>query len=50
LEVGLWTTAFIPHPSSPTFKNPSSSKALGQNFLVNEGVVKRIIDELAPTE
>ena len=25
------------------------SKSLGQNFLVNEGVVSRIIEELAPT-
>ena len=28
--------------------SPRPSKSLGQNFLINEGVVKRIIDELAP--
>jgi len=39
--------------SKPKSFHPSSfihqpSKALGQNFLVNDGVVRRIIDELAP--
>ena len=38
LDKGRHPSSFIPHPS----------KALGQNFLINEGVVKRIIDELAP--
>lgn len=32
------------HPSAL----PPPSKRLGQNFLVNEGVVKRIVDALAP--
>ncbi len=41
------------HPRVVQVSHPSSlilhpSKALGQNFLVNEGVVNRIIDALAP--
>ena len=38
LDVGRGTLDKSHHPS----------KALGQNFLVNDGVVKRIIDELSP--
>jgi 16S rRNA (adenine1518-N6/adenine1519-N6)-dimethyltransferase len=32
-----------------TLDSHRSSKSLGQNFLINEGVVRRIIEELAPT-
>ncbi|MEP6922520.1 MAG: 16S rRNA (adenine(1518)-N(6)/adenine(1519)-N(6))-dimethyltransferase RsmA [bacterium] len=40
----LQPSAFSPQPSSL----PPPSKKLGQNFLVNEGVVKNIVDALAP--
>ena len=41
-SVILYPSALIPHPSAPP------SKRLGQNFLVNDGVVNRIIDALGP--
>ena len=40
----LHPSSLIVHPSAL----PPPSKRLGQNFLVNEGVVKRIVDALAP--
>lgn len=40
------TTLDIGHGTLDSFH---PSKSLGQNFLVNEGVVSRIIEELAPT-
>jgi 16S rRNA (adenine1518-N6/adenine1519-N6)-dimethyltransferase len=36
----------LPHPIPPSLPRPS--KSLGQNFLVNDGVVNRIIEELSP--
>lgn len=38
-----------PTPRLPIPLSPLPSKRLGQNFLVNEGVVSRIIEALAPT-
>ncbi|MDQ3474280.1 MAG: 16S rRNA (adenine(1518)-N(6)/adenine(1519)-N(6))-dimethyltransferase RsmA [Acidobacteriota bacterium] len=39
-----------PSPHHPVSTSPHRpSKSLGQNFLINEGVVSRIIDELSPT-
>ena len=39
-----------PSPHLPISPSPHrASKSLGQNFLINEGVVSRIIEELAPT-
>ncbi len=40
------TTLSPRHPIPPSLLRPS--KSLGQNFLINEGVVKRIIEELSP--
>ncbi len=40
----LHPSSLIVHPSAL----PAPSKRLGQNFLVNEGVVNRIVDALAP--
>lgn len=39
-----------PSPHLPIAPSPlRPSKSLGQNFLINEGVVSRIIEELSPT-
>src|SRR5882757_8168429 len=43
-ESRLHPSSLIPHPSETLH----SSKRLGQNFLVNRGVVDRIINALAP--
>ena len=43
---GLHPSSFIHHPA----KTPHPSKRLGQNFLVNRGVVDRIVNTLAPRD